>query len=266
LKPAMSLTVLDVIQALGFPEKACVALTGGGGKTTLLGVLGRAFTSLGRPVLLTTTTKVQRPFPVAVDWFVEEDDPGKLEREVLSKWTPGTLGMAVGGPFGGHKWAGVSPGWVDGFFSQIEEGVILNEADGALRLPIKAPADHEPVIPETTTHVIPVVGLSVLGAPLDETHAFRPRLIAERTGLAMGSPITKTAVSRLIVDPRGITKGAPGLAEIIPFLNQADTPELAAAGVDIGREILSLSDRIESVLVGRLKPVPLFRFFQNKIG
>ncbi len=252
----MPLTIFDLIRTLELPKKACIALTGGGGKTTLLGVLGRAFASLGRPVLLTTTTKVQRPFPVTVDWFVEGKDSNKLKWDVLSKWTPGTLGMAVSGPFGDHKWAGVPPAWVDGFFSLIEEGVVLNEADGALRLPIKAPADHEPVIPTSTTHVIPVVGLSALGAPLDEAHAFRPRLIAERTGLNPGEPITEAALARLIVDPMGLAKGAPGSAKIIPFLNQADTPEQVAAGGEIAREIFEKSARIDRVFSGRLKPRP----------
>ena len=254
----MSLSVLEVIRSLKLPEKASIALTGGGGKTTLLGVLGRAFKSLGIPVLLTTTTKVQNPFPVEVDWFVASSDPEELKRLVLDRWEPRTLGMAVVGPFGNHKWEGVPPKWLDELYTAVEGGIILNEADGALRLPIKAPADHEPVIPASTTHVIPVLGLSALGTPLDEVHAFRPRLIAEITGLALGDPIDEATMARLVTHPRGLAKGAPPDAEIIPFLNQADTPDLEEAGNKIAKIVLSNPVGIERVIIGTLKPLAEF--------
>lgn len=238
-------------------------MTGGGGKTTFLGVLGHAFKSLGIPVLLTTTTKVQNPFPVEVDWFVALSDPEELKRLVLDRWGPGALGMAVAGPFGNHKWEGVPPKWLDELYTAVEGGIILNEADGALRLPIKAPADHEPVIPASATHVIPVLGLSALGTPLDEVHAFRPRLIAEITGLALGDPIDEAAMARLVTHPRGLAKGAPPGAEIIPFLNQADTPELESAGERVAGKILTMSGETRMVLIGSLKPVPSLKVVEG---
>ena len=248
------LTLENLTQLLLPGEKGNVALTGGGGKTTLLGVLGRAFKSEGVPALLTTTTKIQRPFPVPVDWFVEALYPAELKREVLLNWKAGTLGMAVSGPYGDHKWDGISPETVDALYDDMNDGVILNEADGAFRLPIKAPAAHEPVIPLSTTLVIPVLGLSALGTPLDEAHAFRPHLIARITGLAMGDPITETAMARLISHPEGLSKETPSKARVIPFLNQADATALKKAGERIAGKILEMSSRIDNVLLGVLKP------------
>jgi probable selenium-dependent hydroxylase accessory protein YqeC len=43
---------------------------------------------------------------------------------------------------------------------------ILNEADGSRMRPFKAPAEHEPVIPEETTLVVPVVGADIFGRTL----------------------------------------------------------------------------------------------------
>ena len=40
---------------------------------------------------------------------------------------------------------------------------VLIEADGAKRRPLKVPAEHEPVIPEMTTHVLSVYGLDSIG-------------------------------------------------------------------------------------------------------
>ena len=42
---------------------------------------------------------------------------------------------------------------------------ILNEADGSRMRPFKAPADHEPVVPECTTILVPVAGVDALGRP-----------------------------------------------------------------------------------------------------
>ena len=210
------------------------------------------------PVLLTTTTKVQNPFPVETDWFVASSDPEERKKLILDRWKPGTLGLVVAGPFGDHKWEGLSPEWVDDLFAAVEKGIILNEADGALRLPIKAPAEHEPVIPSSSTHVIPILGLSALGSPLDKAHAFRPHLIAEITGLSLGDTIDETAMARLLTNPRGLAKGSPDGAEVIPFLNQADTLSLKTAGERIAGILLSSSMRVESVLIGTLKPSVMF--------
>ncbi len=256
--------ITEVIDRLGLSGKISVAVTGGGGKTTLLGVMGRALAAGGAAVLLTTTTKVQRPFPVKTDWFAEASELEELKRLVLERWVPGTLGMMVGGPYGDHKWAGIPPEWVDELFVSVGSGAILNEADGALRLPIKAPAAHEPVIPSTATHVFPLVGLSALGQPLDEAHAFRPELIARIAGIAIGEPITEAAVVRLMTDPEGLAKGAPERASIVPFLNQADDEAGLATGRRIAEEILKTSPRIGTVLTGRLKPTPFFQVISTR--
>jgi hypothetical protein len=48
------------------------------------------------------------------------------------------------------------------------------EADSAKYRPLKAPAEHEPPIPNFVDTVIAVVGLSGLGQPLDVDHVHRP--------------------------------------------------------------------------------------------
>src|SRR5262249_57619382 len=65
---------------------------------------------------------------------------------------------------------------------------ILDEADGSRTRPFKAPADHEPVIPEETTLVIAVVGADVLGQPLDGEHVHRPARVSALRGGAPGAP------------------------------------------------------------------------------
>lgn len=254
----MGKTLFDVIELLAIQRKASISITGGGGKTTLMGALGAAFLSLGFPVLLTTTTKIQNPFPFPVDWFVAEQDMAMFEQEVLNRMEQKSLGLGVRGAFGTYKWDGVTSAAVDRIFEKMERGIILNEADGAKRLPIKAPGADEPVVPLSTTHLIPMIGLSALGNPLDEAHAFRPHLISKITGLSIGGTMTEMAIARLFTHREGVSKGAPPKAKIFPFLNQADNASLKESGQRIAGEILLKSSRIDSVLVGTLKTMASF--------
>jgi len=259
----MGKTLFDVIDLLNIQQKASISITGGGGKTTLMGVLGAAFLSLGFPVLLTTTTKIQNPFPFPVDWFVAERDMEVFEKKVLSRLEQKAVGLGVGGTFGDHKWDGITSEAADHIFEKMGRGILLNEADGAKRLPIKAPGEGEPVIPPSTTHLIPVIGLSALGNSLDETHAFRPQLISKITGQPLGDTITEMTLAPLFTHPEGVSKGAPPKAKILPFLNQADNTSLKAAGRRIAEGIFLKSSQINSVLVGTLKPMASFDICQR---
>ena len=58
---------------------------------------------------------------------------------------------------------------------------VLAEADGSKRLPLKAHAAWEPVIPAATANVVWVVGASGLGKPVAEV-VHRPEIFCERCG------------------------------------------------------------------------------------
>ena len=58
---------------------------------------------------------------------------------------------------------------------------VLAEADGSRRLPLKAHAAWEPVIPAATANVVLVVGASGLGKPVAKV-VHRPELFCERCG------------------------------------------------------------------------------------
>lgn len=76
---------------------------------------------------------------------------------------------------------------------------VLVEADGSKHLPLKAHANHEPVIPEGNNYTILVVGTHGLGQPISKaTH--RPELFAERAGCSSEIPATKELVGRVITN------------------------------------------------------------------
>src|SRR5262245_23963036 len=107
---------------------------------------------------------------------------------------------------------------------------LLNEADGSRMRPFKAPAEHEPVIPEETTLVVPVVGADVFGKTLDGNHVHRPELVGALSGAPPGAPLTPAIVARVLAHPQGGRKGVPAGARIVVLINKVETlPDRAPA-------------------------------------
>ncbi|MCL4808094.1 MAG: putative selenium-dependent hydroxylase accessory protein YqeC [Thermoanaerobaculia bacterium] len=223
-----------------------MSFVGAGGKTSLLLHLARELAEEGRPVLATTTTHLADP----------TEDVGKpLARTLLR---PDFEQPATGEPCTGleplpgvtllvarvanepRKLKGIHPSRVGGLRELW--GLVLVEADGSKRRPIKAPADHEPVVPEGTDVVVGVVGLDALGEPMDERTVHRPERFAAVTGCAAGAPIGWDHVVALARHPEGLFRGARGRRVVL--LNKADrSPYLPSPGQvgALGADIVVLS-------------------------
>ncbi len=99
-------------------------------------------------------------------------------------------------------------------------GAVLIEADGAARLPLKAPAAYEPVLPESATLVIAMCGLEAQWVPLDEEHVHRASLLADLLDLEPGRPIPPEALLRALV--LGYHDRVPLHARLVCLFNKAD--------------------------------------------
>lgn len=167
-------------------EPGITAIIGSGGKSTLLKTLGLELMCAGGRVLLCTTTHM---FPVAgVPW------DGSSRRLDAVPWKPGTLHApgctceaCVGLARGSICQAGVLDPQTGKLSSPAEPldqlaqrfDYVLAEADGSKRLPLKAHAAWEPVIPSGTANIAWIVGASGLGKPIAEV-VHRPELFCER--------------------------------------------------------------------------------------
>ncbi len=139
---------------------------------------------------------------------------------------------------------------------------LLIEADGTRQKSLKAPAAHEPPIPEFTDTAIIVAGLGTLGKPLTDEHVHRAEIFSQLSGLQMGQPVTADALIKTLTHPQGGLKNIPPGARRIAFLNQADTPELQSPGGGMARELL---DHFDSVIVGSLQH-STFQTFEHTAG
>jgi len=142
---------------------------------------------------------------------------------------------------------------------------LIVEADGARSHPIKAPGEHEPVIPTWVNTVIIVVGLSALGKPLSAEWVHRPEQFARLSGIQPGMPITLEGTIAMLLDPAGGIKGIPENAHKIVLFNQADTIKLSVDDLSMMRNLL---DKFDRVLVASLayKPGEVISIFQVETG
>ncbi len=222
-----------------------LAFSGAGGKTTALFRMGREYlerstqgSTFSRTVFLAATTHMaieqlpmaDRHIVLTEDWTVTPPTEG---------WPAGLLLFT--GPVGQDgRTSGLTPAQMDRLLDYAEEEgfPILIEADGSRQCPLKAPAAHEPAIPDWVDCVVVVAGLSGLDRPLTSEWVHRPERFSELAGISIGESVTAEALVRVLCHPSGGLQGIPEEARRIILLNQADSFELQAAAQKMAVELL----------------------------
>ncbi len=218
---------MKLIQAIQPQKTTRLAFVGAGGKTSSMFQLAR---QLEGPVLVTASTHLGSSELSLADQVVTVQSEADL--------TPLQGGLADGvtlliGPQADE--AGRQQGLTLPLLEKVRQladannAPLLIEADGSRRLPLKAPAEHEPVIPPFVDTVVVVAGINGIGQPLGDEWVHRPQLFAGLSGLALDQPVTKAALAEVLVHPEGGLKGIPAAARRFVLLTHADSPQ--AAGV-----------------------------------
>jgi molybdenum cofactor cytidylyltransferase len=237
---------MNLSEALRLEHSSIVALVGAGGKTAALYLLADEL----QPALVTTTTHLGA-------WQV----PSHITHFI---WKPGSL-MADTAPFIGERITLVTGELEGNRYSGLDDNQLgllkvfagnhglplLIEADGSRQKPLKAPRDHEPVIPEFIDVVIVVAGLSGLGKLLFEETVHHPEIFASLSGLKIGEPVTSEATAKILNHPLGGLKNIPAKSRRIALLNQADTLDVQAEGQKLAQHLLSAYD---AIIVSSLSP------------
>lgn len=226
-------------EQLQLGPREVICLVGGGGKSTLLEALARDYEHAGSRVIITTTTKIMAPghdsaecgsgrtsdrplvlgetlpeLVAALDRLHDTQPQGSGGMESLLSPVVGRTVLANG------KLDGVPPEWVPALCDREGVDAVLIEADGAARLPLKAPAAYEPVIPDCTTLVIALCGLDAQWAPLDDEHVHRSALLADLMDVPVGTPLAPESLVPALV--RGYQDSVPLHARLVLLFNKAD--------------------------------------------
>jgi probable selenium-dependent hydroxylase accessory protein YqeC len=114
-------------------------------------------------------------------------------------------------------------------------GLLVLEADGSRNRPFKAPGDAEPVVPSGATLVLAMVGLDVIGKPLDAAWVHRPERVSQISGVPIGDMVTAACVASVLLSAEGGRKGVAKGARWIPVLNKAE-----AERRDVAEEVARL--------------------------
>ncbi len=214
----------NLTHVLGVNGRGITAIIGSGGKSTLLRSLGLELMRGGSRVLLATSTHM---FPVpGVPWEGAARRMTGVAWRTASLHAPGCTCSQCTGPRGTICQAGTldaetgklgapREGWGElaGRFDHV-----LVEADGSHRLPLKAHAHWEPVIPEGTERAIWVVGASGLDRPIAEV-VHRPELFCDICACESAEPATAERVATVLAHEMQ----ALGLEDATVVLNQIDT-------------------------------------------
>jgi probable selenium-dependent hydroxylase accessory protein YqeC len=243
---------MPIEEILPLEGRGVLSLTGGGGKTSLMFHLARQLARSGKRVLTTTTTRIFVPTADQSETVLMDADPAMILRQAASCLNSAGHVTAAAQPAEAGKLKGFAPEAIRIFAESGLFDWIIVEADGSAHRPLKAPAEHEPVIPPTTTVLVTVAGLEALGLPLTEELVFRSELAGQLMELSMGGTITEEALARLLAHPLGPFKGAPSRARRFIFLNKADDPARREGGARIaGLLRRSGHPPAEAVIVGQ---------------
>ena len=241
----MQENLLDVFNAYN----GIVCCTGAGGKKTTMFRLAAAHT--GR-VGITATAHIEF-FPKALPatrYIAPEDE---LLEMIKSDHTSGVIAFAQPSARRGRR-AGISLPLINEFKTQGNFDLLLIKADGARSRWIKAPAEHEPPVPQCTDTVIAVVSARAIGKRLTAKIAHRVDRITAISGLQENEIIKPYHIARLLASTEGALKNT-GAARVIPLINMVDDHEREQLACEVAREALSMTNRFDTIVLASMRNV-----------
>ena len=204
-----------------------ISIVGAGGKTSTMFQLAKEYAGMGKRVIVTTSTHIFRPDGYEV--FLK-DQPEWLERLMEFTEKPGgnilvTAAEEMDWKKGKNdnfpcdkakkKLKGMEPHEIGRLLNYCD--VLLIEADGSKGLPVKVPAEHEPVIIPETQVVIGCAGLTAIGEMIQEV-CFRSEFL-ER--IRKDGKVTEQLLAEILCSESGTRKNVGKRAYRI-LLNQLD--------------------------------------------
>ncbi|MCA1688328.1 MAG: putative selenium-dependent hydroxylase accessory protein YqeC [Actinobacteria bacterium] len=223
------------------------AFVGAGGKSSAIQTIASELSEAGMTVLAVPTTKMFVNEAEKIGPLVTSEDAGELRAKVEELLSGGAPGVVVGsGLLSKNRLGGVEPAVVSSLASLAD--VVLVEADGSRRRPIKGTAEYEPPLPDAATLVVAVGNIGAFGMPVDEEHVHRPEVFSELTGIGSGQSITARAFALALA--RGSLASIPDGARPAALITSVHPGKSMADASVVTRELWRLG--IEKVVLSSL--------------
>lgn len=231
-------------------KKNIISFVGGGGKTSLIYELGNELSALGKKVIITTTTHMFMPKSnavltgkkddiikllysenvIAVGMLCDEKDTKFRHNQLKNVQTLDKIKEA-----GLKKISGLPKEMA---ISLIElADFVLVEADGSKRLPLKIPAEHEPVILEGSNLVVGVCGIDAIGKSIKEI-CHRSNLVSKFLNTDEEHIIKESDIAKILLSDKGQRKDVKCDYKVI--VNKVDTRDRLEIAKNISHEFSKL--------------------------
>ncbi len=194
---------------LDLPPRPLISIVGAGGKTTTMYTLASELAQHGNRVITTTTTNIYFPKQGETDTLIVATETSLLLKMVNAAWKQHHRVTVAGRAIGAGKIAGLQPDQPYELLMKSGADVVIVEADGARHKMIKAPAEHEPVVPPETNVALLMMSAEAINQPLSGEIAHRPECVAAVLGINQGDILTPVLVARLMMSEEGGMKNIP---------------------------------------------------------
>jgi len=206
-----------------------VSVVGSGGKTTLMFQLGKELKSQYR-VLLTTSTKIVNPADENYDYIYTSIEDYKNDKTSKKN---GVTVLSKGISYENNKLLGIDDKDLE-FVIEYYDLVVI-EADGSKKLPLKGWKEHEPPILNRTNKTIGIIPINVLGQKISEEIIYGYEEF--KKFVSNGDIIDKEVVGRICFSKNGIFKNSKG--KLYLYINKADSDEDLKNAFDLAKYLKS---------------------------
>lgn len=237
---------MKLYSALGVVSGDIVAFAGAGGKSGAIARIAEELQEARMRVLVVPTTKMFVDEAERIGSLVTADGLEELSGLVEATLDGGGAAVAGNALISKERVDGVEPAWISELAKLAD--VVLVEADGSRRRPLKGTADHEPLLPDGVTLVVAVGNVSALGTPVDEGHVHRPEIFSQLTGVGIGHSITPDAMA-LALARGSLGKVPEGVRHAALLTGVEPGPSMSDASI-VARELWNLG--VQNVVLSSL--------------
>jgi len=235
----------DLLDALEARRGIVCAVGAGGKKSTLYRLLQR---HPGRVALTASAHTTYFPATLGLHEIIAETS---ALTAAVAGCDANKIGYAAPSTRPGRH-AGVPVGMIEQIHNLGDFDLTLVKADGARMRLLKAPAEHEPVLPPSATTLVTVVSAAAIGRGFDESIVHRTEQAARITGLETGERIAPVHVARLLSSPDGLLKGC-GDMTVVPLINMVDDETIEKLARQAAEIALDQTTRFDRVVLASMR-------------
>jgi len=234
---------------IDLPTHPLITVVGAGGKTTTMYILAGELAQRGKRVITTTTTQIFYPKQGETDTLILAAETPALLKLIGAAWKQHKRITVTGVPIREDKLAGLQPEQPYELLMNSGADAVIVEADGARHRMIKAPADHEPVVPSQTNVALLMMSAEAINQPLSAEVAHRPERVAAVVGMKLGEILTPMHIAQLMISDQGALKHIPETA--VAYLLITHAIEERRDALRELSELVLQSHRLSGVLYSR---------------